>query len=572
MGTEFNGVVLQAFHWFITKEDPNLGKKPLWVFLKEEADHLRDIGIDAVWIPPPCKAAGGENDVGYGIHDHFDLGEFDAKGTIGTKYGTKQQLHDAINALHGFKDVGGQLVALPNKPYIQVYVDAVLNHKSGGDQAAYYWDAIRVETSNRTFERWEPGYESGPIKVKGYTRFNHPARNGKYSQFVWRSRHFDSVDTECGILQDGATIHDGRDANGESRYIYRFLYNEEGYIPQRKPGFAEWVSLEKGNYDFLTGADVDYGRYDVREEMKYWGQWLTATIGADGFRLDAVKHFSADFAREWIGHVRARAGKPMFVVGEYLSGNVSELHTYLARVSAYGQFPQSISLLDFPLRFKFKTAGERGRDYDLREWNRGTLLAEQPAAAVTMVESHDDEYGRGFRSHVEEWIKPHAYAFILLRRGGYPVVFFPDYYGSHDEGAHLGQPAGRGYLDLLLKLRKQFALGDERYYDSQSVAGWVRMGGVPGAKGAMAVVINIAADGVGSMRMNTGRSSKRFYHLATIRTHGTRGPDNFEVVRYRYDRYGDKADGLWTDGNGEADFLAEAGTVAIWIEDGVGLI
>jgi alpha-amylase len=329
--------------------------------------------------------------------------------------------------------------------------------------------------------------------------------------------------------------------------------------------------LEKGNYDFLTGADLDYGRYDVREEMKYWGRWITATAGADGFRLDAVKHFCADFAREWIGDVRAAAGKPIFVVGEYLSANVSELHSYITRLSACGPFPQQVALFDFPLRFKFAAAGWEGQAYDLREWNRGTLLAEQPALAVTMVECHDYEWGRGYRTQVEEWIKPLAYAFILLRRGGYPVVFFPDYYGSRDLWEHKGQPAGRSYLDLLLKLRKQFALGDERYYDSQSVAGWVRMGGVPGARGAMAVVINTAASGVGSVWMNTGRFNKRFYHLATIKTRGTRGPDNFQVVGQRYDLYGDKAEGLWTNGSGEAAFVADAGTVSIWIEDGVGL-
>jgi alpha-amylase len=87
----------------------------------------------------------------------------------------------------------------------------------------------------------------------------------------------------------------------------------------------------------------------------------------------------------------------------------------------------------------------------------------------------------------------------------------------------------------------------------------------------MAVVINTAAGSVASVRMNTGRFNRRFYHLATVKSKGTRGPDNFQVVRYHYDRFGDKADGLWTNGSGEADFLAEAGTVAIWIEDGVGL-
>jgi alpha-amylase len=109
--------------------------------------------------------------------------------------------------------------------------------------------------------------------------------------------------------------------------------------------------------------------------------------------------------------------------------------------------------------------------------------------------------------------------------------------------------------------------GEEWYYANYNVAGWVRMGFVPGAKGAMAVVINNAYNRVESIRMNTGRSSKRFYHLATIKT----TPDGFLVVRDRYEMYGGKAEELYTDEFGWADFLADGGTVAIWIEDGVGL-
>ena len=120
---------------------------------------------------------------------------------------------------------------------------------------------------------------------------------------------------------------------------------------------------------------------------------------------------------------------------------------------------------------------------------------------------------------------------------------------------------------MLLKLRKQFALGEERFYADRNVAGWVRMGGVSGAKGAMAVVINNSFGAVKSIGMNTGRFNKRFYHLATIKL-----KDNqFVVIKNRYDLYGDKAEGLSTDRSGWADFLADGGTASIWIEDGIGL-
>lgn len=550
MSDDLNGVMLQGFHWF-QKGVPSDGRK-LWTFLKDEADGLREAGFDAVWIPPAYKPSGNrDNSVGYDVHDHFDLGEFDSQGRIPTKYGTRADLLDAIAALHGS---GG------SRP-IAVYADVVLNHKMGG-AANDWWEAVRVDKEHRDVERWAPGYESGRIEIQAWTCFDHPERQGAYSSFRWGSRHFDSVDAASRIRQDG---NEYPEAGG--KYVYRFLSNEAGYLPASK-AFDHWVSLEKGNYDYLTGADLDYGRHDVREEMKHWGRWLVDELGLDGVRLDAVKHISADFVREWLGHVRARCGSRLFAVGEYIAGDTATLHAYLARVSAWGEFPQPIALFDFPLQFKFRDASRRGDAFDLRELDRGTLVSEQPALAVTFVDNHDYQFGRDFDSHVEEWFKPLAYAFILLRQGGYPCVFFPDYFGTDDTNSWKPhQKKGRTYLDLLLKLRKQFALGEERHRAEQGIAGWTRLGFVPGARGAIAVVINPSGGGVQGIELDTGRFDKRFYHLATIKSSGA----GFEVVQGAYLLYGDKAEGLWTDSVGKAWFPAEGGTVSLWLEDGVGL-
>lgn len=34
------------------------------------------------WLPPAYKGIGGKDEVGYGVYDVYDLGEFDQKGTI----------------------------------------------------------------------------------------------------------------------------------------------------------------------------------------------------------------------------------------------------------------------------------------------------------------------------------------------------------------------------------------------------------------------------------------------------------------------------------------------------------
>ena len=85
---------------------------------------IKDAGIDALWLPPMCKG-GGDQDVGYGIYDLWDLGEFDQKGTVRTKYGTKKELLEAIDELH--------------KNHIKVYADVVLNHKGNADFEEELW-------------------------------------------------------------------------------------------------------------------------------------------------------------------------------------------------------------------------------------------------------------------------------------------------------------------------------------------------------------------------------------------------------------------------------------------------
>lgn len=105
---------MQYFHWY---NDAN-SEKSLWVQLGEQAKSLKDAGIDAVWLPPCYKGSGGSNDVGYSTYDLFDLGEFDQKGSVRTKYGTKDEL---LAATKKCKEAG-----------LQIYLDAVFNHKFGG--------------------------------------------------------------------------------------------------------------------------------------------------------------------------------------------------------------------------------------------------------------------------------------------------------------------------------------------------------------------------------------------------------------------------------------------------------
>lgn len=84
-----NHTIMQFFEWHIEADGSH------WNRLKDAAPQLKQKGIDSVWIPPVTKGQSAK-DTGYGVYDLYDLGEFDQKGSVPTKYGTKQELIDAI--------------------------------------------------------------------------------------------------------------------------------------------------------------------------------------------------------------------------------------------------------------------------------------------------------------------------------------------------------------------------------------------------------------------------------------------------------------------------------------------
>ena len=107
-----NPLLLQAFAWDLPADSTH------WRLLADNAALLADCGVSSVWLPPAYKGQAGVEDVGYGVYDTYDLGEFDQKGTVATKYGTKEDYLAAIEALHAAG--------------ISVVADIVLNHRMGG--------------------------------------------------------------------------------------------------------------------------------------------------------------------------------------------------------------------------------------------------------------------------------------------------------------------------------------------------------------------------------------------------------------------------------------------------------
>jgi alpha-amylase len=225
---KYNGAMMQFFHWY-TPADGSL-----WKRLAEQAASLSEVGITSVWLPPAYKGAGGAEDTGYGVYDLFDLGEFDQKGSTRTKYGTRDEYLQAIQAAHAAE--------------MQVYADVVFNHKLGGDNEEEF-KATPFNPDNRK-------EAIGELQtIKAWTHFTFPGRVTKYSSLQWHWWHFNAVDTNAAAT--------------ELRAVYLF----EGKAINNE------VDQEKGNFDYLMGCDLDIANPEVRKELLYWGEWYTDLTG-----------------------------------------------------------------------------------------------------------------------------------------------------------------------------------------------------------------------------------------------------------------------------------------------------
>ena len=250
----FNGMMMQYFEWYM---DCN---QNLWNIIKDDAARLAEKGVTSIWLPPAYKGAGGKYEVGYGVYDVYDLGEFDQKDTVKTKYGSKDEYLKCIDVL--------------KKNGIAVYADIVLNHKMGAD-AFQFIPATKMDFGDHN----RPISDQETVKVA--TKFVFPGRNNKYSDFKWNWTHVTGVDYD--------------DNTGEHA-IFKF----------KDKNWGGEVDEEFGNFDYLMGADLDFSNRKVVEECINWGNWYIEETGIDGFRLDAIKHIPATFYKEWVKTLRQK--------------------------------------------------------------------------------------------------------------------------------------------------------------------------------------------------------------------------------------------------------------------------
>ena len=446
-----NQTLMQYFEWYL----PDDGQH--WNRLAEDAPNLAAKGIRKVWMPPAFKGT-GSNDVGYGVYDLFDLGEFDQKGTVRTKYGLKEEYLRAIEAL------------IQNG--IEAIADVVLNHKAAADYKERF-TVVEVDPNDRNVEISEP------FEIEAWMHFAFPGRNKTYNDFEWHWYHFTGTDYDAKNNRSGIFLIQG---------------DNKGWAND------ELVDNENGNYDYLMYADIDFKHPEVIQNLYDWAHWFIESTGVHGFRLDAVKHIDSFFMKNFIRDITEKYGEDFYVFGEFWNSDEKANNDYLENID------YRFDLVDVKLHHNLFDASKSGADYDLRTIFDQTLANNHPESAVTFVDNHDTQRGQALESTVEEWFKPAAYALILLREAGLPCVFYGDYYGIRGEFA---QESFQELLDKLLDIRLNLAYGEQTdYFDDANYIGWTRQGKDNGQP--IAVLISNAQAASKSMLVGTEWAGREF--------------------------------------------------------------
>ena len=318
------GVVFQDFYWDTV---PPAGQS-WWSYTERQLPALAAAGVQSVWVPFPVKGASGQYDMGYGPYDLYDLGSKDQKGTVATRFGTKDEFLRFVAAAHRLG--------------IKVYSDCVLNHTMGADYA-----------------------EPNPVMARlGMNDIPNQAEV-KPDQRSPEAKPGDILRSWTEFRPKGA---DGQPGSGRFPRTWRDFHPNEAE-PDRNPPYH----VKEFGEDYAFRGDGDY----VRHSMIAWSNWFVAQTGVDGYRMDDVKGMEPDMVHDFV------LGSPsrLWVVGEYLDGDPGKTEDYLKQTG------DVLHLFDYPLYFAIRDMTFKPESFDMRDLIKRRLP--DRAHAVTFVGNHD---------------------------------------------------------------------------------------------------------------------------------------------------------------------------------------
>jgi alpha-amylase len=190
----------------------------------------------------------------------------------------------------------------------------------------------------------------------------------------------------------------------------------------------------------------------VRNGLIDAGDWLTRSLGIQGYRVDDVKGLAVAFVNQWLTS-KSMANK--FAAGEYYDGNPSALNWWVWASGMGGR----CAAFDFSLHFVLQGMCNHAGNWDMSLLDHAGLAGISPMSAVTFIDNPDTDTDTN-ASVI--WNKMLGYAYILTSEG-YPCVYYKDY--STDPGCYGLKPL----IDNLLWIHENLAFGPtlQRWKDRQ---------------------------------------------------------------------------------------------------------
>jgi len=428
-------------------------------------------GYGAVYTPPPGRADQGNFSVGYDQYDRFDLGQPSNPTLYGTETGLKK------------------LVDVTHKAASNYFVDYVMNHNGFSDQSSQdgaghsFYDAGGYPGFNLTL----------PNAVDGdfHSSFATGDLNGRLAGLIDidHSTNFQMIRSPvpgfANNIRAGTQSAFGRIANVPDENNRRF-YPDQSLAPIKvfdpKTGESNITIYPFNTANPLAGDPVPENAlgYLMRN-----AQWLVQSIGVDGFRLDAAKHFEPFVLNYFDRAVYRSSLRPLldgstrqvFSFSEVFDGDLNYLQTFVRKDidrANPGVVGGNRDTLDFPLYFalhdNLTANGLNNNWFNVRNASLDVHDdgAHNGSQGVMFVQSHDSE-GPAL-SNV-------AYAYTLMHPGNAIVYFNAKEFGNgrnfpkDGRGDALGGVYGDA-ITMLVDLRNRYGRGNyrERFVEKELLA------------------------------------------------------------------------------------------------------
>jgi alpha-amylase len=416
-------VLFQGFWWDYENDNYPNG----WAnYIADLAPRLKNMGVDAIWIPPSVKNFGPF--VGYAPFDHYDLGDKYQKGRDTTRLGTKDELLRMVAVLHA----NG----------IEVVQDIVPNHVigAGSDNGSGGQDPAAPVTA--CTDNWKNfRYVCYETPANDQSATDYLARKGRFPK-----NHHNYHPNTAHVCSAGLC-----DANADAWCWQAFgpdvCYYDGAYGASSNATY----NPDQSTYSPYNNGGIGLNNGYMRKHTREWLIWCKKQMGFDGVRIDAVKHFPEYASEDFLYNLQFEAdwadgGNAMFAVGEWV-GSTPALDNWVTAVqNRSGTF-------DFNLRAFDASGGLYSMIYGNGSFDMGALPGAQQTKryvdlsgvrihrTVPFVNNHDtyrpqlDAMGNITGWNTGQELSPHvdvreprlgaAYA-VMSAMDGNPQVFFED--------------------------------------------------------------------------------------------------------------------------------------------------